>query len=156
MTAEIKVNSSKAHDIFLTHFLSEYIRIMLICTENIGKTIMFFFCLFQSGLLGIFQKLLASKTNDHQGFYLLNSIVQSFSQWVNCSLHINMMGNCSLHINMMGNCSLHINMMRNCSLHINVMGIVVKLSHSLLFMTQYLLLVEIFLPRFFSWWFQKF
>ncbi|KAK2157652.1 hypothetical protein LSH36_187g00016 [Paralvinella palmiformis] len=28
------------------------------------------------GLLGIFQKLLASKTNDHQGFYLLGSIVQ--------------------------------------------------------------------------------
>jgi len=31
-----------------------------------------------TGLLGIFQKLLASKTNDHQGFYLLNSIVESF------------------------------------------------------------------------------
>ena len=31
---------------------------------------------FQNGLLGIFQKLIASKTNDHEGFYLLNSIVE--------------------------------------------------------------------------------
>lgn len=28
-----------------------------------------------TGLLGIFQKLIASKTNDHQGFYLLGSII---------------------------------------------------------------------------------
>uniref|UniRef100_A0A673L980 Exportin-2 n=1 Tax=Sinocyclocheilus rhinocerous TaxID=307959 RepID=A0A673L980_9TELE len=28
------------------------------------------------GLLGVFQKLIASKANDHQGFYLLNSIVE--------------------------------------------------------------------------------
>ncbi|KAM3923511.1 exportin-2 isoform 1-T3 [Leptodactylus fuscus] len=28
------------------------------------------------GLLGVFQKLIASKTNDHQGFYLLNSIIE--------------------------------------------------------------------------------
>lgn len=32
--------------------------------------------LFQSGLLGVFQKLVASKTNDHEGFYLLNCIVE--------------------------------------------------------------------------------
>ena len=31
------------------------------------------------GLLGIFQKLLASKTNDHQGFYLLNSMIEHLS-----------------------------------------------------------------------------
>ncbi|KTF91104.1 hypothetical protein cypCar_00019513 [Cyprinus carpio] len=31
---------------------------------------------FQPGLLGVFQKLIASKANDHQGFYLLNSIVE--------------------------------------------------------------------------------
>ncbi|KAJ6665630.1 hypothetical protein lerEdw1_002000 [Lerista edwardsae] len=30
----------------------------------------------QPGLLGVFQKLIASKLNDHQGFYLLNSIVE--------------------------------------------------------------------------------
>lgn len=30
----------------------------------------------QPGLLGVFQKLIASKANDHQGFYLLNSIVE--------------------------------------------------------------------------------
>jgi len=30
-----------------------------------------------SGLLGIFQKLIASKANDHQGFYLLNTMVES-------------------------------------------------------------------------------
>lgn len=29
-----------------------------------------------TGLLGVFQKLIASKANDHQGFYLLNSIIQ--------------------------------------------------------------------------------
>lgn len=29
-----------------------------------------------NGLLGIFQKLIASKTNDHEGFYLLNSILE--------------------------------------------------------------------------------
>lgn len=28
------------------------------------------------GLLGVFQKLIASKLNDHQGFYLLNSIIE--------------------------------------------------------------------------------
>ncbi|XP_032826379.1 exportin-2 [Petromyzon marinus] len=28
------------------------------------------------GLLGVFQKLIASKNNDHQGFYLLNSIIE--------------------------------------------------------------------------------
>nr|XP_010309948.1 PREDICTED: exportin-2 isoform X2 [Balearica regulorum gibbericeps] len=28
------------------------------------------------GLLGVFQKLIASKANDHQGFYLLNSIIE--------------------------------------------------------------------------------
>ncbi|XP_039590825.1 exportin-2 [Polypterus senegalus] len=28
------------------------------------------------GLLGVFQKLIASKSNDHQGFYLLNSIIE--------------------------------------------------------------------------------
>ena len=27
-------------------------------------------------LLGVFQKLIASKANDHEGFYLLGSIVQ--------------------------------------------------------------------------------
>ncbi|XP_013392987.1 exportin-2-like [Lingula anatina] len=29
-----------------------------------------------NGLLGIFQKLIASKSNDHEGFYLINSIIQ--------------------------------------------------------------------------------
>ncbi|XP_046365033.2 exportin-2-like [Haliotis rufescens] len=29
-----------------------------------------------NGLLGIFQKLIASKTNDHQGFYLVNAIIE--------------------------------------------------------------------------------
>eukprot|EP00057_Strongylocentrotus_purpuratus_P012723 XP_011667197.1 PREDICTED: exportin-2 [Strongylocentrotus purpuratus] len=29
------------------------------------------------GLLGVFQKLMASKTNDHQGFYLLQSLVEN-------------------------------------------------------------------------------
>merc|ERR1719315_333010 len=29
-----------------------------------------------SGLLGVFQKLIASKTNDHEGFYLLQSIIE--------------------------------------------------------------------------------
>ncbi|XP_052087731.1 exportin-2-like isoform X2 [Mytilus californianus] len=29
-----------------------------------------------NGLLGVFQKLIASKANDHEGFYLLNSIIQ--------------------------------------------------------------------------------
>lgn len=36
----------------------------------------------QSGLLGVFQKLIASKTNDHEGFYILNTLVESVDQWV--------------------------------------------------------------------------
>ena len=28
-------------------------------------------------LLGVFQKLIASKTNDHEGFYLLQTMIQS-------------------------------------------------------------------------------
>lgn len=35
-----------------------------------------------NGLLGIFQKLIASKANDHEGFYLLNSIVEHMPQEV--------------------------------------------------------------------------
>nr|CAD7443929.1 unnamed protein product [Timema bartmani] len=31
-----------------------------------------------SGLLGVFQKLIASKLNDHEGFYLLQSIIEHF------------------------------------------------------------------------------
>ena len=30
-----------------------------------------------SALLGVFQKLIASKTNDHEGFYLLNSLIEN-------------------------------------------------------------------------------
>jgi len=32
-----------------------------------------------SGLLGVFQKLIASKTNDHEGFYLLQSMIEHMS-----------------------------------------------------------------------------
>ncbi|XP_063967955.1 exportin-2-like [Lytechinus pictus] len=32
------------------------------------------------GLLGVFQKLIASKTNDHQGFYLLQSLVEHLDE----------------------------------------------------------------------------
>lgn len=32
------------------------------------------------GLLGVFQKLIASKTNDHEGFYLLNTLVENVDQ----------------------------------------------------------------------------
>ena len=35
---------------------------------------------FQSGLLGVFQKLIASKSNDHEGFYLLGSMVEHMSK----------------------------------------------------------------------------
>ena len=35
-----------------------------------------------SGMLGIFQKLIASKTNDHQGFYLLNTMVEKMPESV--------------------------------------------------------------------------
>ncbi|CAB4022796.1 exportin-2-like, partial [Paramuricea clavata] len=34
------------------------------------------------GLLGVFQKLIASKTNDHEGFYILNTLVESVDQSV--------------------------------------------------------------------------
>ena len=34
----------------------------------------------QMGLLGVFQKLIASKTNDHQGFYLLQSLVEHMDE----------------------------------------------------------------------------
>lgn len=37
------------------------------------------------GLLGVFQKLIASKSNDHEGFYLLGSMVEHFEPWVNSS-----------------------------------------------------------------------
>lgn len=33
-----------------------------------------------NGLLGVFQKLLASKTHDHEGFYILNSIIEFMPQ----------------------------------------------------------------------------
>lgn len=33
-----------------------------------------------NGLLGIFQKLIASKTHDHEGFYILNSIIECMPQ----------------------------------------------------------------------------
>lgn len=39
---------------------------------------MHFFCQKQMGLLGVFQKLIASKSNDHEGFYLLGSMVEHF------------------------------------------------------------------------------
>lgn len=32
-----------------------------------------------NGLLGVFQKLIASKTNDHEGFLLLQSIIEYFA-----------------------------------------------------------------------------
>lgn len=32
-----------------------------------------------SGLLGVFQKLIASKANDHEGFLLMQSIIEYFS-----------------------------------------------------------------------------
>ncbi|CAD5113532.1 DgyrCDS2694 [Dimorphilus gyrociliatus] len=32
------------------------------------------------GLLGIFQKLVASKTNDHEGFYILNTLINTMSK----------------------------------------------------------------------------
>ncbi len=35
-----------------------------------------------SALLGVFQKLIASKTNDHEGFYLMSSLVQNLEQSV--------------------------------------------------------------------------
>lgn len=42
--------------------------------------------LLQPGLLGVFQKLIASKANDHQGFYLLNSIIEHMPPWVPLTL----------------------------------------------------------------------
>ena len=38
------------------------------------------------GLLGVFQKLIASKSNDHEGFYLLGSMVEHFEPWVNTGI----------------------------------------------------------------------
>lgn len=32
--------------------------------------------IFQTGLLGVFQKLVASKANDHEGFYLIQSLIE--------------------------------------------------------------------------------
>ena len=40
--------------------------------------IIHFFPQKQMGLLGVFQKLIASKSNDHEGFYLLGSMVEHF------------------------------------------------------------------------------
>lgn len=39
------------------------------------------------GLLGVFQKLIASKSNDHEGFYLLGSMVEHFEPWVNTGIY---------------------------------------------------------------------
>lgn len=49
-----------------------------ICLYELYKIILILYVLFffQPGLLGVFQKLIASKANDHQGFYLLNSIIE--------------------------------------------------------------------------------
>lgn len=43
--------------------------------EELLYSVIYLFYL-QPGLLGVFQKLIASKANDHQGFYLLNSIIE--------------------------------------------------------------------------------
>lgn len=32
--------------------------------------------MFQSGLLGVFQKMIASRANDHEGFYLMQSLIE--------------------------------------------------------------------------------
>jgi len=42
---------------------------------------MYYFSAFQNGLLGIFQKLIASRSNDHQGFYLLNTMVEHMPEY---------------------------------------------------------------------------
>ena len=43
--------------------------------------IIFYACLFyQEGLLGVFQKLIASKTNDNHGFDLLSTIIDKVPQ----------------------------------------------------------------------------
>lgn len=34
--------------------------------------------IFQNGFLGVFQKLIASKVNDHEGFHLMQNIIQHF------------------------------------------------------------------------------
>jgi len=43
--------------------------------------VMYYFSAFQNGLLGIFQKLIASRSNDHQGFYLLNTMVEHMPEY---------------------------------------------------------------------------
>jgi len=35
---------------------------------------------FQGSLLGVFQKLLASKLNDHEGFYLLQTLTEEIPE----------------------------------------------------------------------------
>lgn len=49
---------------------------------NLHACLTFSLFVFQNGLLGIFQKLLASKTHDHEGFYILNSIIEFMPQLV--------------------------------------------------------------------------
>lgn len=34
----------------------------------------------QNALLGVFQKLIASKSNDHEGFYLLETLTQEIPE----------------------------------------------------------------------------
>ena len=38
--------------------------------------------LVQDGILGIFQKLISMKNYDHQGFYLLNSLIENVPRFV--------------------------------------------------------------------------
>jgi hypothetical protein len=54
--------------------------VIVIIKINLNFSSSFSLFIFQSGLLGVFQKLIASKVNDHEGFYLLQYLVEHFPE----------------------------------------------------------------------------
>ena len=79
------ISQKQVHTCKLTRFLSSWDEDNL--CNNSMKILLILLVLFsvlkQMGLLGVFQKLIASKSNDHEGFYLLGSMVEHFEPWVN-------------------------------------------------------------------------
>lgn len=53
----------------LTRLLCSYVSRGAAQIVSLGKT---------EGILGVFQKLIASKSNDHEGFYVMQALVEHF------------------------------------------------------------------------------
>ena len=64
-----------------TVILGNQIELRIVTLSCTGILMLVSFVYYQSGLLGIFQKLIASKQNDHEGFYLMNTMVEKMPRY---------------------------------------------------------------------------